>query len=313
MKISRRDFLKWMITSGVAVGVGKVGIEKATHILANILYTPVIWLQASGCSGCTIAFLNMVENNGDNLPTVDNLLLKKIDLKYHNNIMAASGREAMEILASEAQLNNRKYILIVEGGIPTAQNGIHCIIGEKDGKPYTALQAVRDLSENAQHIIAIGTCAAFKGVAGAGANPTGVNSVEGVLGSAYAGRIINLPGCPVHPYIIGETIVKLLAGEQITKDSRKRPIGLYTTKKLHDNENNVPNCPLKGRSKTNRLGVCGNCFDELGCKGKEDETRVTCYTRYWGTDWRNTKGCFGAGNMCIGCSNPNFPFAKIYK
>jgi hydrogenase small subunit len=313
MKISRRDFLRWMLASGVAVGVGKVGFEKMTYLMSSIEYTPVIWLQASGCSGCTIAFLNMVEKEGDNVSTVDKLLLEKIDLKYHNNIMAASGKEAMEILASEVKINNRNYILVVEGGIPTVQNGVHCIIGEKNGKPYTALQAVKDLAENAQHIIAIGTCAAFKGVAGAGTNPTGVNSVEGVLGTAFFNRIINLPGCPVHPYIIGETIAKLLIGEAVTKDTRRRPMELYTTRKLHDNENNKPNCPLKGRSKTKTLGVCGNCFDELGCKGKEDETRVTCYTKYWGIDWRNTKGCFGAGNMCIGCSNPNFPFAKIYK
>ena len=313
MKISRRDFLRWMLASGVAVGVGKIGLGKAMEIMANIQYTPVIWLQASGCSGCTIAFLNMVENGGDKLPTVDSLLTNNIDLKYHNNIMAASGKEAMDILETESKINNRNYILIVEGGIPTAQEGVHCIIGEKNGKPYTALQALRDLSKNAKHIIAIGTCAAFKGVAGAGLNPTNVQSVEGVLGVDYSDRIINLPGCPVHPYIIGETIVKILAGQEIIKDSRKRPTSLYTAKKLHDNENNKPNCPLKGTTKAKRLGVCGNCFDELGCKGKEDETRVTCYTRYWGTDWKNTKGCFGAGNMCIGCSNPNFPFSKIYK
>ncbi|WP_443110758.1 hypothetical protein [Caloramator sp. mosi_1] len=84
-------------------------------------------------------------------------------------------------------------------------------------------------------------------------------------------------------------------------------------KKLHDKENNISNCPLKGRTKTNKLGVVGCCFDNMGCKGKEDQTRVTCYTKYWGTDWENRKGCFGVGNMCIGCSNINFPFNKIYR
>ncbi len=313
MKITRRDFLKWMLASGVAIGVGEMGVTKATQFIASLKYTPVIWLQAAGCSGCTISFLNMVQNNVDEVPTVDKLLLDSIDLKYHNTLMAASGKEAMEILDAETRLNDSNYILIVEGGIPTVQNGIHCVIGEKNGKPLTALQALKDFALTAKHIIAIGTCSSFKGVAGAGTNPTGVNSVEGILGSDYTSRIINLPGCPVHPYIIGETIVKLLIGETITKDSKKRPLSLYSTKKLHDSVDGKNNCPLKGRSKTSKLGVCGSCFDELGCKGKEDETRVSCYTKYWGLDWTNTKGCLGAGNMCIGCSNPNFPFNKIYK
>lgn len=312
MKISRRDFLKWMIASGVATGVGKVDVTKAAQLIANLKYTPVVWLQAAGCSGCTISFLNMVENNGNGVPTVDNLLINSVNLTYHNTLMASYGEEAMDFIATAPKENSNNYILIVEGGIPTANNGAFCVIGEKDGRPLTALEALKDLAEKAKHIIAIGTCASFKGVSGAGSNITGVSSVEGVLGSQDT-RIINLPGCPVHPYIIGETIVKLLTGETMTKDSRKRPIALYSTKKLHDSVDGKNNCPLKGLSKTKTLGVCGNCFDEMGCKGKEDETRVSCYTKYWGTDWTNTRGCFGAGNMCIGCSNPNFPFAKIYK
>ncbi len=312
MKISRRDFMKWMTASAAVMGVGKVQLEQVTYALETIAYTPVIWIQAAGCSGCTISFLNMMEKDNDGVPTVDKMLTQHMDLKYHSTLMAASAHEAMNLADPGAQMIKNNYILIVEGGIPTAQNGAYCIIGEKNNQPWTALGAVTELAKDAKHIIAIGTCASFKGVAGAGTNVTGVKSVEDVLGSSYKSKIVNLPGCPVHPYIIGETIVKLIAGAALNKDSKNRPLGLYSEKKLHDKVNDVANCPLKGTSKTSKLGVCGNCFDSMGCKGKDDETKSTCYTRYWGTDWNTRKGCFGTGNMCIGCSSSNFPFSKIY-
>lgn len=313
MSISRRDFLKWVMASSALITVGSsFKLQAVANALNNVEHTPVIWLQASGCSGCTISFLNMVEKAGDQVIGVDKILTDHIDLKYHNNLMAVSAKEAMSKLSGDASANYGKYILIVEGGVSTAADGMYCIIGEKDGRPYTALEAVKELASGAKHIIAVGTCSAFKGVSGAGNNITGVESVQNVLGADYKDRLLNLPGCPVHPFILGGTILKLLLGENLTLDSRNRPLAFYSTHKLHDKVNGVSNCPLKDRTKTNKLGVCGNCFDSMGCKGKDNETKATCYTQYWGTNWETRKGCFGAGNICIGCSSSNFPFSSLY-
>lgn len=318
MKIQRRDFLKWAAVSAAALGIGKVELSKISYAMETMEHTPVLWLQGASCSGCTISFMNMVEDNigGPKLATIDKLLMgtneHPIDLKYHQNLMVASAHEAYGKLANEMTVNAHRYILIVEGGIPTAHNGLYCIIGDKKGQPWTAQQAVLDLGAKAKHIIAVGTCASFKGVAGAGANPTGVRSVEDVLPLEHKTKVLNLPGCPVHPYIIGETIIKLILDISISKDNMKRPLGSYSLKELHGKDDGNNNCPLKDRSKTKHLGVCGQCFDNMGCKGKDKETKMTCYTRYWGTDWTNRKGCFGTGNMCIGCASSNFPFSSIY-
>lgn len=334
MKITRRDFLKWMVASGVAAGVGKVGIAKAAEVITELNSTPVIWIQAAGCSGCTISFLNMIESNGNGVPTVDKLLTEKISLKYHSTVMASYGEEAMDFITTEPQVNSSNYILIVEGGIPTAENGAYCIIGEKDGKPLTALQGVRELAEKAKHIIALGTCSAFRGVSGMGSNITGVKSVSEILDSSQVGKVINLPGCPTHPYIIAQVILQLLEGKEIQLDGvqtngidYRRPLEFYPAQSLHNNT--VWRCPLRrvnsnsnnlGLPRTTTLGTCGRCFEEMGCKGRDGQTRVTCYTQYWhvekehyssGMDWKPpTKGCFGAGNICIGCSSPNFPDFK---
>lgn len=311
MKMTRRDFLKWMVASGVALGMGKMDIAKAEEIINLATSTPVIWLQAAGCSGCTLSFLDMVENETyDETIKVYNsedILMNKIDLKYHSTLMAAAASECMEVLDSEH--SNSGYILVVEGGIPTGESGNYCIVGERNGKPLTAMQALKDFAVNARTIISAGNCSAYRGVSGAGDNISSVKSVDEILDSSYASKIINLPGCPVHPFIIGATIAKLLAGETIALDSKKRPKEYYDAK-LH-----VANCPLKEQhlqqsrlawSKT--IGTCGQCMASVGCRGTEAETKVTCYTKLWGRDWTNKKGCFGAGSPCIGCSNPNFPF-----
>lgn len=316
MKMTRRDFLKWMIASGAAIGMGKMDIVRAEEIINNMKSIPVIWLQAAGCSGCTIAFLDMVENEVDTVYTVEDLLVNKVDLKYHSTVMAASAAESMEML--NAEYSDTGYILVVEGGIPTNNNGEYCIIGERNGKPLTAMQAVIDFAQNASTIIAIGTCAGFRGISGAGDNITGVKAVDEVLGSDYDSKIMNLPGCPVHPYVIGGIIAKLLVGETIAKDGQKRPIELYPAR-LHDGAApSANNCPMKGRDKTTTLGSCGKCYESMGCRGIDRdssankdasiETRVTCYTKLWGKDWKGKKGCIGSGSMCIGCSNPKFPF-----
>jgi len=310
MKMTRRDFLKWMIASGVALGMGKMDIAKAESILDTIKFVPVIWLQAAGCSGCTIAFLDMVENEVDTVYTVEDLLVNKIDLKYHSTLMTAAASECMEILDSEYKENG--YILVVEGGIPTGQNGAYCVIGERDGTSLTALQALKDFAVNASSIISIGTCSAYRGVSGAGDNVTSVKAVDEIL-TEYASKIINLPGCPVQPYIIGGTIAKLLAGETLALDTKKRPTAFYAASNLHTRADSVTgkaNCPLRSQQsvKASTLGTCGRCFENMGCRGRDSETKVTCYSKLWTTDWTCKKGCFGAGSMCIGCSSPNFPF-----
>jgi Ni,Fe-hydrogenase I small subunit len=56
------------------------------------------------------------------------------------------------------------------------------------------------------------------------------------------------------------------------------------------------------------MGCRGIDRDSSSNKDASLETRVTCYTKLWGKDWKGKKGCMGSGSMCIGCSNPKFPF-----
>src|SRR5450756_1959901 len=74
--------------------------------------------------------------------------------------------------------------------------GNYCIIGDKDGKPLTMLQAVKDIGSQAQAILSVGTCSAFGGLPAADPNPSGSKAVSEVIKGK---PIINIAGCPPHP------------------------------------------------------------------------------------------------------------------
>jgi hydrogenase small subunit len=61
------------------------------------------------------------------------LVLDVLSVDYHETIMAAAGNLAEE--AKAATIAAGGYLLVSEGSIPTAEDGIYCCIGGK-----TALQ-----------------------------------------------------------------------------------------------------------------------------------------------------------------------------
>ena len=64
------------------------------------------------------------------------------------------------------------YILVVERVIPTSGNAKdYGSIGEHNGKPVYMFDRVESLGRDALVIIALGTCAAFGGIAAGAPNP----------------------------------------------------------------------------------------------------------------------------------------------
>ena len=108
-----------------------------------------IWLQAAGCTGCSVSLLNVIN------PSIKNLLVDEvipgshINLRFHATVMAGAGAPAIQVMADTSRQKKGGYILIVEGAIPTAEDGIHGVIGEKDGKPLTMQSWVETLAKDA--------------------------------------------------------------------------------------------------------------------------------------------------------------------
>ncbi|RLC92935.1 MAG: oxidoreductase [Chloroflexi bacterium] len=269
---------------------------------SSIAEIPVIWFQASTCTGCSVSVLNSAS------PTIKNLLIdevipgKHINLRYHATVMAGQGEAVFAELDRTSDTRKGAYLLVVEGAIPMAENGVYGCAGEKDGQPIPLATTAERLSRNAMAVIALGTCAAFGGIAAGAPNPSGCVGVDRLLHQRGIDvPLINVPGCPPHPdWFVGTVASILLSGlpKPDELDEHKRPKAYYG-KLIHEN------CPRRAYFEegkfAKKFGDPG-CLNELGCKGPV--TYADCPLRLWnnGTSW-----CIASGGSCIGCVEPGFP------
>ncbi|WBW95815.1 hydrogenase small subunit [Oceanirhabdus sp. W0125-5] len=297
MKISRRSFLKWCTVSAAALKLSKIELGRLEEIvMAAESSPPVLWLQGSGCSGCSISLMNSIEET-----TIDNLLINKISMKYHHNIMTAAGDLAISAIEQAVEQYNGKFILVVEGAVPTANNGIHCVLTEKNGQPWTMLDAVKELAPKANYVIAAGTCASFGGIAKVDPNPTGIRRLDtDILRNQTKNRIINLPGCPVHPYTLVKTIVDVLLYGMPKLDEYGRNLKFYY-EEIHES------CPFQEYDRVKELGIRG-CYKDIGCKGPDTDNN--CPSRKWNN---KVNWCIEAGHACIGCAGREFGQEPFYE
>ena len=205
MNISRRNFLKFCGANALALGISSGVLGKLEKALAA---SPpqIIWLQGASCSGCTISTLNLLQTSG--VTDAHDLLINTVDIQYHGTIMGLAGDEAQSKMSAPPD----DFILVVEGGVPTAFNGQACILWEDtNGNPVTMKDMLITLAAKASAIVCAGTCASFGGIPAAGDNPAKIKAVSEIISQ----DIINVPGCPVHPERLVLTLAHVIAGEEI--------------------------------------------------------------------------------------------------
>ncbi|NQU73278.1 MAG: hydrogenase small subunit [Candidatus Omnitrophica bacterium] len=258
---------------------------------------PAVWLQGAGCTGCSVSLLNAAS------PKIKNLLLdeivpgKHVNLRFHATIMAGQGEPVIEVLHDTKKKGG--YVLLVEGAIPTARNGIFGSVGQKDGKHETLLESVESLGKNAAMAIAVGTCASFGGIPAAKPNPTDCKGVKELFDEKKIKTpVINIPGCPMHPDWLMGTIAAVLLERQLDLDDIGRP-KLFYGQLVHEN------CPRRAdfdKGKFAKHPGDDGCLYQAGCKGHY--TYADCPIRQWnnGANW-----CVKAGSPCLGCVEPAFP------
>lgn len=269
---------------------------------AKVQEVPVIWIQVGSCTGCSVSVLNSVS------PTIKNVLIdevipgKHVNLRFQATVMAGQGHAVIEVLEDAPKTYKGGYVLVVEGAIPTKDNGVYGTLSEKNGKPIPMKDWIESLAKDALAVIALGTCAAFGGIAAGKPNPGGYIGTDQFLKSQNIEKpLINIPGCPPHPdWFISTVASILLVGlpkpEEL--DEYKRPKDFYG-QLIHEN------CPRRAYFDEGKFakhfGEPG-CLNELGCKGPV--THADCPLRLWngGVNW-----CIGSGSPCIGCVEPGFP------
>lgn len=292
MKITRREFLRICGITAATIGLSSADLLNLEEVLANPNGPAVLWLVGASCSGCSVSLLNRIASSGPQ--TIDKVLTDAINLIYHPTVMALHGESAVDELMKVRNAGN--FVLVVEGGIPTAFGGSPCFAWTYQGEDVTLLEAVNDLAPRAAKILSVGTCACFGGMSAAPPNPTRVRGVGEVTGKP----VINIPGCPPHPDWIVGTIAQLLLGNNIPLDKYSRPKMFYGLN-LHEN------CPRKEKNESTRFGVDNECLIKLGCRGPI--TFSNCQSQLWnnGQNW-----CVDANAPCLGCVNPDFPTAQSF-
>lgn len=264
--------------------------------------TTLLWLQASGCGGCTMSLL-CAENPG----VLELLADAGIRLLWHPALSVETGAEAKAILDDIVEGRRSLDILCVEGAIargPAGTGRFQMLSGSGQSLLYWADRIAR----RARHVVAVGTCAAFGGVTAAGGNPSDAVGLQydgghegGLLPAGWRSisgmPVINVAGCPTHPGWVTETLLMLASGETIALDSYARP-RFYADHLVHHG------CPknefYEYKASARTLSEIGCMMENLGCIGTQ--AVGDCNIRPWNGEGSCTRG----GYPCINCTAPRF-------
>lgn len=290
--IDRRDFLKVISMAAASVGLSSSVAVQIAQAIESGLKPSVIWLHFQECTGCTESLLRTSS------PTIAELILDMVSLDYHETLMAAAGHQAEASLHETMEAQAGKYVCVIEGAIPTKDNGIYCQIAGR-----TALDIVQDVASKAGAIISIGSCASWGGIPSAAPNPTGATGAPQILEGK---TVVTIPGCPANPYnFLGVVLQYVTMGTLPALDDKGRPLFAYA-RTIHED------CPRRPHFDAGRFSKQfgeeghrnGYCLYELGCKGPA--THANCSTQHF----NDVPGAWpiGIGHPCIGCTEEKIGF-----
>jgi hydrogenase small subunit len=273
----------------------------------------VIWMTSGlGCDGDTIAMTAATS------PRLEELLRGAVPgmppVVLYNPLLAyETGEDFVQHWYAAEAGRLDPFILVLEGSVPNERinrDGHWSGFGvdPETGQPITTCSWIDRLVPRAAIVMAVGTCAAYGGIPAMKNNPTGAMGLGNYLGRDFASRlgirVVNLPGCPVQPDNITETLMYLvlqLAGmtPEIDLDDQGRPRWLFE-RTVHEG------CDRAGLAEqgdfADRPGDSQGCLVKLGCRGPV----VRCNVPVRG--WVNgIGGCPNVGGICMACTSPGFP------
>jgi hydrogenase small subunit len=274
----------------------------------------VLWTsEGMSCDGDTVS-----TTAGMN-PSIEDIVLGAIPgipkVHLHNKVLHPSLGGEDFMLPFRQAINDEldaPFVLVVEGSIPNEKingEGYWTSMGNDPatGEPLTLNWWLDRLAPKAFAVVATGTCATYGGIHAMAGNPTGCMGLADYLGWDYrswAGvPIVNVPGCPVQPDNMMETLLWLLyqaAGlsPMIPLDDMLRPTWLFG-KTVHEN------CDRAGYYEQGDFALDYNspkCQVKIGCWGPVVNCNVP--KRGW---IDGIGGCPNVGGICIACTMPGFP------
>ncbi len=286
--VSRRGFLQFCMTSATLMGMAPSMVPRIAEALESAKRPSVIWLPFQECTGCTES---ITRAHG---ATIESMIFEAISLDYQHTLQAAAG-DAAEHAREQAMKDNwGKYLLVVDGSVPTADAGYGTIAGVSN------LEMLKEAAAGCAAVVAVGSCAAFGGIPMANPNPTGAVAVSDVVKDK---PIINISGCPPIPVVITGVLMQYLTFGKVPElDALGRPKAFFG-QNIHDRCYRRPFYERGQFAETfdDEGAKKGWCLFKLGCKGPV--TYNACATAKWNN---GTSFPIEAGHGCIGCSEPRF-------
>ena len=302
---SRRDFLGLCTSMAGIFAFGSPAVaaadslypkaEEIADALGGVQKPNVVWLQLQECTGC----MESVLRSGGT--TIEELVLNLLSVNYNELVMAAAGHPADKAMTDTF---NEPHILVVNGSVPTKEDGAYCTIAGRSVEDI-----LKEAAKNAQVILAVGACAVYGSVQAAKPNPTGAVGVDEIIKDK---PVINVSGCPPIGEVITATITYILThGKPPKVDNEGRPLFAYD-QRIHDS------CPRRAHYDAGQFVHAfddqgarnGWCLYDVGCKGPS--TFSPCPIIQW-----NLKSGWpiGAGHPCIGCTEKDFfdKFTPFYE
>jgi hydrogenase small subunit len=273
----------------------------------------VLWMTSGlGCDGESISMTAATNPSFEELqrgcfPGMPPLII-------HNPVIAyESGEEFMRPWFDAAAGRLDSFILVLEGSVPNEEisaGGYWATFGTDPhtGEPISTCEWLDRLAPRAGAVLALGTCAAYGGIPAMRNNPTGAMGLRDYLGWTWTSRrrvpVVNVPGCPVQPDNITETLLGLglfLSGAapMIELDAHGRPTWLF-------GRTVQQGCGRAGFAEHGEYAETPadhrGCLVKLGCKGPVAKCNVPI--RGW---VGGVGGCPNVGGICIACTMPGFP------
>jgi hydrogenase small subunit len=287
--ISRRAFIKYCTATASAMALPPWMGAAMAEQLRHARRPSVVYLSFQECTGC---FESLTRSFA---PTIESLIFNVVSLDYDDTLMAASGDQAEAALAQAMKENFGKYVLVIDGSVPTGAGGAYCTSGGR-----SAVDTLREAAKGAAAIVCVGTCSAFGGIPFADPNPTGAWPVTAIVEDK---PIINVSGCPPLPEVITGTLLQFVTtGKVPDLDEHLRPKAFFGNT-IHDRCYRRPfyDEGKFAKSFDDEGARNGWCLYELGCKGPT--TYNACATIKWNG---GTSFPIESGHGCLGCSEPGF-------
>ena len=296
--VSRREFGRFCKLMVATLALPTRYVSAVERALSQTKRPVLVWLEFQDCAGNSESMLRSSN------PTVAEFVLDLLSWEYHELVMAGAGKQAEDALERVVREHKGEYIAVVEGAIPTADDGIYCTVGGR-----TALDIAKRVCSNAAANIAVGACAWDGGLPRALPNPTGAVGLEEAIPGL---NVVNLGGCPHNPVNTAAVLTHYLTFHEMPAlDQFHRPLFAYGNI-IHDQ------CERRAHYDAGRFveewGDVGHrkgyCLYKMGCKGPE--ATYNCPVVRWndGTSWP-----VKSGHGCIACASHRFwdtksPFYK---